>query len=426
MDRKSLVKVEVGLKRDPSSKKLVSETKVKVNGQFEKIYRDWPAGKESLEGARLWRTAIKTQHRLKHPTMKLRSNGTWLVQMPATEKYQSLERDFGYEFTQAKEWATDVYSQRLRGKWSDGSMTLEGVWRCYLSEGKRPSGSTLHSYEAIWENDLKAYWGAVLVAEIGAKQVQRWIDGWTESIPKLEHAHRVLRLVLSHAVSEDLIPFNPAFARQLPKRAKPKSLAIPADKLGKIQEHPVRESDRLAIALALQTSLRFSEWSVLRVNDLDSELLVVTVDEHQARDREGKLTILEGHKTSKEPKTAGITPELCARLEKLISDCGLGSNDFLFPSPSGKPWRYNNFRTRVWEPARVAAGVPKVKHMTGTHSTRRSTVTMAHQAGLTHADIQGQTKHAGTRIIDERYLQVASDAEHKVAAAIHSSIGLPD
>jgi integrase len=300
------------------------------------------------------------------------------------------------------------------------------VWRSYLNEGKHPSASTLHSYESIWERDLNRHWASVLVSEIGAGQYQDWIDGWTESIPKLEHAHRVLRRILSHAVRKDLIPFNPASRRDLPERSRRRSPAIPAKKLEKLVQHPSRESDRLALALALQTGLRFSEWSVLRVKDLDIEELRVVVDEHQARDRNGKNTILEGHKTSKESKTAGIHIDLANRLSKLISSQGSKEDDFLFPAPSGRPWHYSNFRTRVWEPARTAAGIAKDKYMTGTHSTRRAAVTLAAQGGLTLSDIQAQTKHASTRIIDERYLQVAEDAEHKVADVVAMSVRLPN
>lgn len=425
LDRKKLEKVEVGIKRDPVSKTLVSEVKVNVNGVHQKIYRDWIAGRESLEAARLWRSAIKKQHQMKHPTMKLRSNGTWVVHLPATEKYQTIKRDFGYEFRAAKDWATEAYADRLRGRWTDGSNTVEGVWLCYLRDGKRPSDSTLHSYEAIWRNDLQETWGAVLISEIGVRQVQKWIDNWTESIPKLEHAYRVLRLILSHAVEEELIAHNPASKRKLPTRKKIKSPAIPPEKLMKLQEHPSRESDRLAIAMALQSGLRFSEWSVLKVCDFDSTLLRVTVDEHQTRDRYGRTTVRVGHKTSIDKKTAGITIELAERLEKYISENALESDDLLFPSPAGRVWRYNNFRVRIWEPARVAAGIESLPYMTGTHSTRRTTVTLAHQAGLSAADIRGQTKHSGIAIIQDTYLQTANEAEHLVASAVHSSIGLP-
>lgn len=265
----------------------------------------------------------------------------------------------------------------------------------------------------------------MLVSEISASQYQDWIDGWTESVPKLEHAHRVLRRILSHAVRKSLIPFNPASRRELPERPVRKSPAIPAKRLETLVQHPSRESDRLALALALQTGLRFSEWSVLRVKDLDLEALRVLVDEHQGRDRDGRITILEGHKTSKTSKTAGIHADLAERLRKLILSEGLTDDDFLFAAPSGKPWHYSNFRIRVWEPARIAAGIAKDKYMTGTHSTRRSAVTLAAQGGLTLSDIQAQTKHASTRIIDERYLQVAEDAEHKVADVVAKAVPLP-
>jgi integrase len=426
VDRKNLKQIEVGIWKDPKTKELMSETKVKVGDKHQKIYRDWPPVRESLDAARAWRTTIKTQHKMKHPTMKLRSNGTWVVRLPATKLYQAVDRDFGYDFVSARDWAKESYEDRRLGKWSDGSETVESVWLSYLKDGKHPSPSTLHSYESIWDRDLKSHWGPVVVSDIGPSQYQDWIDGWSESISKLEHAHRVLRRILSHAVRKGLIRFNPAFGRELPEKPRRKSPAIPAKKLEKLLQHPARESDRLGLALALQTGLRFSEWSVLRVKDFDLESLRVVVDEHQARDRTGRTVILEGHKTSKESKTAGIHEDLAMRIKKLIASEGLEEEDFLFPAPSGKPWHYSNFRLRVWEPAREAAGIPKDKYMTGTHSTRRAAVTLAAQGGLTLSDIQAQTKHASTRIIDERYLQVAEEAEHKVANVVASTVRLPD
>ena len=268
---------------------------------------------------------------------------------------------------------------------------------------------------------LKGWWATPITSDY-----QDWIDAWEESIPKLQHAHRVLRRILSHAVRKGLIAFNPASRRELPEYSPRKSAAIPVEKLQKLIQHPKRESDRLALVLALQTGLRFSEWSALRVEDLDSDSCRVTVDEHQARQRDGRTTILEGHKTSRQSKTAAINVELVNRLRQHITLNDLADNDFLFAAPSGRPWHYANFRNRVWEPARIAAGIEGDKYLTGTHSTRRSAVTLAAQGGLSLTDIQAQTKHASIRIIDERYLQISEEAEHKVADVVAASIDLPD
>ena len=89
MDRKNLKQIETGVWRDRSSKELLSVTKVEMNGKFEKVRRVWPAGKEALKAARLWRETVKTQYKVKHSTMSLRTNGTWLVRLRDTTKYQS-------------------------------------------------------------------------------------------------------------------------------------------------------------------------------------------------------------------------------------------------------------------------------------------------------------------------------------------------
>jgi len=181
LDRNNLAKVETGIWRDPSTKELMATTKVLVDGKYEKIYRDFPPTKESLPAARSWRIKVKAEYKLKHPTMKLRSNGTWLVRLPATKQYQPVERSFGYDFQSAKEWSKEAYLERQKGTWSDGNETVEDVWLSYLKDGKQPSPSTLHSYEAIWKKDLKASWGPVLVSDISASQYQDWIDSWTDS-----------------------------------------------------------------------------------------------------------------------------------------------------------------------------------------------------------------------------------------------------
>ena len=104
----------------------------------------------------------------------------------------------------------------------------------------------------------------------------------------------------------------------------------------------------------------------------------------------------------------------------------LKPDDLVFPAPKGNAWTHSNFRDRVWNPARDAAGVAEVPYMTGSHSTKRSTVTLAFESGLSVATIRGQTKHSGNRIIQDTYLQTADGAEDAVAAEIQNSLGLPE
>ena len=426
MDRKNLEQIETGIWRDRSTKELLSVTKVEMSGKFEKVRRVWPAGKEALRAARLWRETVKTQYKAKHSTMKLRTNGTWLVKLPSTTKYQAQVRNFGYNFSEAFDWATTSYPKRLKGSWIDESTTVADIWASYLESTKRPKPATLIEYKRIWTKDLADYWGSIVATEVGAKRVQKWIDSWTSTVPKLHHAHRVLSVILSHAVDEEVLPHNPAFRRKLPTVKKPAAPAFNDAQLNTLVNHPKRYSDRLGMALGLQTGLRISEWTPLTVKDVDCVKRQVTVSQHLTRVKAGGKRELEaGHKTGRDSKTAGISSELAEAIAKFVLENGLGQNDLLFPAPKGGMHDYNNFRDRVWEPARKAAAIEHVPYMTGTHSLKRTAVTVAFEGGLSAATIKGQTKHSGTKIILETYVQTSSDAEQKVASVIQERLGLP-
>lgn len=426
MDRSNLVKVETGIWRDRLTKELLSTTNVLIEGKHEKIRRSWPEGKESLGRARRWRSGLKVQHNLKHPTMSLRTNGTWVVNLPPTPKYGAKTKDFGYQFNEALEWATLTSERRLKGTWTDESTTVGDMWEGYVLSPKKPKKTTLIEYTRIWEHDLAPYWAKVIVSDVGAKKVQNWIDSWSSTVPKLRHAKSVLSVVLSYAVDEEVLTHNPAFRRKVPSHAPATAPAFTDEQLTILVNHPKRYSDRLGLALGFQTALRIGEWTALRVRDINPVTNQVTVREHLTRVSAGKRALEAGHKTGSSAKTAGISPELTREIFRMSEEYGLEPDDLLFPAPKGGLWDYNNFRRDVWEPARIAAGIERVKYMTGTHSIRRNSITVALEGGHSAATVKGQTKHSGTKIILETYVQTASDAEQKVAATIQAKLGLPN
>jgi hypothetical protein len=63
--------------------------------------------------------------------------------------------------------------------------------------------------------------------------------------------------------------------------------------------------------------------------------------------------------------------------------------------------------------------------MTGTHSTKRTSITVALDAGHSAATVKGQTKHTSIKIILGTYVQTSADAEQRIAATIQEQLGLP-
>jgi integrase len=62
---------------------------------------------------------------------------------------------------------------------------------------------------------------------------------------------------------------------------------------------------------------------------------------------------------------------------------------WLFPTLSGKPWRYNNWRRDVWLPAKRAAGADMTAH-----EMRHSFVSLLRAAGVDDADLAAITGHS--------------------------------
>ncbi len=426
MDRSRLERLETGIQRDPKTKELLASTKVKMDGGFQKIRRVFPDHKENLVAARIWMSKVKDQYRRRHHTMRLRTNGTWVVNLPMTEKYAAKTEDFGYNFSSALEWAKNAYDERARGKWNEERKTVEQAWNCYQSHNAQlPKATTLGEYKRIWGRELKAYWANVLLDDVSAKSVQSWINDWSGTNAALKHAKGVLSVILSHAVEEDWMTHNPAYRRKLPKSPKPKAEGIPPEKLIVAINHPKRASDRLAMAVSFETGLRWSEWAPLRVKDFNPTTRKLEAKFHVTRDEKARPVIEIGSKTDVDSKSVALSEPLAKLLLDFITEEKRNPEDLLFPSPNGQMWAYNNWRNRVWEPAREAAAIDRVKYMTGTHTARRSAITIAYEGGVNVNTIRSQTKHSDTHIITKTYLQSYSDAEYEVADTIHSKLGLP-
>jgi integrase len=178
--------------------------------------------------------------------------------------------------------------------------------------------------------------------------------------------------------------------------------------------------------LALETGLRWSEWSPLRVKDLNLKEGVVTVSRHWTQDSKGRKVLVEGHKTGLDEKTANISAPLAQALEVFIGETSLQNEDLIFPAPKGGLMSYNNYRNRIWEPARLAAGINAVPYRTGTHTTKRTAITQAHEGGLSDATIIGQTKHSNTKVIHDSYIQTSELAGKVVADKIYERLGIVD
>lgn len=120
-------------------------------------------------------------------------------------------------------WAK-VRSERDRGDWIDprrGKATLRDVWDDYQSFGiGHLRETTKASYRNAWRHVDKRF-GRWPVAKLEHADVAEWVRdlGETSGPELVRYAHRVLCLVLDHAMRARRVPVNVARGIRLPRRS---------------------------------------------------------------------------------------------------------------------------------------------------------------------------------------------------------------
>jgi integrase len=144
--------------------------------------------------------------------------------------------------------------------------------------------------------------------------------------------------------------------------------------------------------------LRVGELFALQRDGLDvaGALLTVTGSAYEG-------VVVGSSREKNHARTAPVPPGLLALLREIPPRI---DSPWLFPTLSGKVWRYNNWRRAVWIPARDAAGLDIT-----TRDMRHSYVTLLGAAGVDGADLaaiaghseqtQARYRHALNRSFDD-------------------------
>jgi len=116
--------------------------------------------------------------------------------------------------------------------------------------------------------------------------------------------------------------------------------------------------------------MRWGEVAGLHVEQLDMLSRSVTVT-RQLSEVNGRIEVTEP-KTKAARRRISLPPFLVDELAAHLHDHPVGDNGLVFTGPTGPPLRRTNFRRRIWIPAVIAAGHPKVTF----HDLRHSHVAM--------------------------------------------------
>jgi integrase len=231
------------------------------------------------------------------------------------------------------------------------------------------------------------------------------IGAWRMTIPP-EHrfeATQALRQVLARAVVWQMLAVNPA------------RLGVDNPQPRRKEQRPFESWNELrALAgglgarygpiavFAAATGLRPEEWIALERRDVDLDQRVVYVRRAFTNGR------LKCTKTEGSMRAVPLQEIALAALEQAA---GNSPTQLLFPAPRGGYLNLRNFRTRVWKPAQVEAGIEPLRRV---YDLRHTFATFALRAGISTFDLS-RYMGASLTMIDRHYGHLARDGrEHAI------------
>lgn len=303
-----------------------------------------------------------------------------------------------------------------RGTWVDprlSAVQLRDVADRWLASSATKRPGSIARDRSILDNHVLPVLGAKPVGLITRSDIQRLVSSWGErhAAASTVRMYAVLRAVLGWAEDSELIARNPCRRIKLPQVAPRLPEILDADALGRLAK---ALGPYGAMAYLGAFGLRWGEIAGLRVARVDFLRQTVIIDRQLTRGLKGRM--IEGDPKTKAGRRAALAlPDwLMAMLAEVLAQRGITASTpeaFVFTSPDGSGLHYSNWRTRVWLPARAAAGLPDLNF----HDLKHTAGTALLDEGVSIKTAQARLGHANPRTTLAVYAQATAEADREAA-----------
>ncbi|MEU2111869.1 site-specific integrase [Streptomyces sp. NPDC019507] len=314
---------------------------------------------------------------------------------------------------EADRFLDDVRTEVRRGTYLDpkrGELTVSEWWAMWWPGHKQGRTTTRNRKLASWKH-IERKWGRRKLNSLTFMELQAWmateVRGHATQLKVLE----LLRMMLTDAVRDQRIPFNPAAdvkKTAAPPVRHPDDLKPPTrEQYDLLRQHLPAYYRPLAVWLE-ETGMRWGEATAVRRCHVDLDAALVKVREVVIDDH-GRLRRQAAPKTEAGFRLVPLTPAAVEAVRTMLekwdpaateSPIGDGTDlhetELVFRGPKGGCLNRNNFR-RLWLRAIKASGLARqVKNEeTGrqewwprVHDYRHALATRLHAEGVSEKDVQ--------------------------------------
>jgi integrase len=320
---------------------------------------------------------------------------------------------------EATRYKDEIGTERANGHAVDpagGRITLDGLFEQWLSSNPGKRSSTRAQDRASFARCTPTF-RQLEIRHIRQPAVQAEVNGWGETLaPRtVRRTYGTLRAVFAYAVDVELIRRSPCRKVSLPKVAPNRAKCLSMEHVAAVAD-VIDPTYRPMVWVAALLGLRWGEVAALRVSSIDLPGRLLTVSEAVGRNERGG-PVLGAPKSHAAYRTLTTAKFLTDALASHIATTGLSTEDseaFLFPAPSGLPWSYGNFRTRVWEPATAKAGLKGF----GFHDLRRIAATALVRGNVDLKTAGTRLGHSNPSLTLELYAQATREGDREAADAV--------
>lgn len=380
-----------------------------------------------------------------------RGPGRWLARYRGPD---GVERSKTFSTKgEASAWGAAQELRVRSGEWTDpskGRVTLD-VFSPQWFDTLNVKSKTRDSYRSLYDTHVGARFGKVRLDRISHADIKAWVAN-LETAPRTspgrgtspkakptarpmsaarkKMALQVLSSILDLAVEDGRLLRNPARSASgstrgmVPKAPKNRThVYLTHQQVHALAEH-MGDCRELLLVMAYG-GLRWGEASALQVQDVDLLRGRLSVRRTLA-EVGGKLTpdTPKNHAT----RTVPIPSFLRAELEPLLD--GKARSDLLFTTPRGGAWSNSNFRSRRYNPALAAAGLPPLR----IHDLRHTAASLAVASGANVKAVQRMLGHSSAALTLDVYAdlfdadldEVANRLDQAVSGALADSVRTAD
>ncbi|WGD37547.1 site-specific integrase [Lysinibacter sp. HNR] len=296
----------------------------------------------------------------------------------------------------------------------------------------RPQGSTIRDYEAYVKNHISKHFAGIRAASIVHDDIVRWVRYMQEKgmSPKtIANVHGFLSSVFKTGVRQKIIETNPCLGIAMPvdDEAGDAEMFLTLDEYRLILEH-IPERWVPMYEFLIGTGARFGEASALSVDDftLDAEVATVRISKAWKTDRDRQPYI--GSPKYQSRRTVSLEATLTQIIVQHIKENKLGSGDYIFQRPNGRPVDNQAFSKQCWKKAVFAARSHKdetrrLRKSPTPHDLRHTHISWLLSAGVPLFEVSRRVGHRSTDFTAKKYGHFMPQAQRRAADAMAEIMG---